>query len=75
MSKNYTIEDWAKDLVKNDRRKERAKHRGSRVCWYISLCWQALGIAGMIMHIDGANACEIIGVLWMIVALLVRREE
>lgn len=75
MSKNYTLEKLAKDLAKNDHRKARAKHRSSRLCWYISICWQVLGIAGMIMHIDNANACEIIGVLWMIAALLVRREE
>lgn len=68
---DYSLEDWAKEC----RRKARAKHRGSRVCWYISLCWQALGIAGMIMRIDGANTYEIIGALWLIVALLVRREE
>ncbi len=71
MSENYTLEKLAKEY----RRNERAKHRGSRVCWYISICWQILGIFGMIMHIDGANTCEIIGVLWMVVALLVRRGE
>lgn len=68
---DYTLEKLAKEW----RRQKRAKHRGSRVCWYISICWQALGIFGMINHINGANTCEIIGVLWMIVALLVRREE
>lgn len=68
---DYTLEDWAKEW----RRKARAKHRGSRVCWYISICWQILGIFGMIAHIDNANTCEMIGVLWLIVALLVRREE
>lgn len=72
MSDNdYTLEK----LVKEYRRQKRAKHRGSRVYLYISICWQILGIFGMIMHIDNANICEIIGVLWMIVALLVRREE
>lgn len=73
--KGYTLEKLAKDLAKDAHRKERAKHRGSRACWYISICWQILGIFGMIMHIDDANTCEIIGALWMIVALLVRREE
>lgn len=68
---DYSLEELAKEY----RRKKRAIHRGSRVCWYISICWQALGIFGMIAHIDGANICEIIGVLWLIVALLVRREE
>ena len=68
---DYTLEELAKEW----RREVRAKHRGSRVCWCISICWQILGIFGMIMNIDDANVCEIIGVLWLIVALLVRREE
>lgn len=71
MDEDYTIEEWAKDL----RRKARAKRRNSRVCWYISICWQILGIIGMIGHIEGANTCIVVGVLWMIVSLLVRREE
>lgn len=71
MSENYTLEKLAKEW----RRNARAKHRGSRGCWYVSICWQVLGIVEMAMHIDGANTCEIIGALWMIVALLVRREE
>lgn len=68
---DYTLEELAKEY----RRNARAKHRGSRACWYVSLCWQALGIFGMITHIENANTCEIIGVLWLIVALLVRIEE
>lgn len=71
MEEDYTLEDWAKEY----RRKARAKHRSSRVCWYISICWQILGIIGMIGHVEGANTYIAIGVLWMIVAMLVRREE
>lgn len=69
-------EDYALgELAKEYRRKVRAKHRGSRACWSISLCWQVLGIFGMMAHVNDANIYEVIGVLWVIIALLVRREE